>query len=82
MTYFADSVAGCPSRFAVTLLTNKSLRIFNWFKTNCLREIPVEDCNSFHVLPTFIVGERKNIFLLYNVGENKPAEYTTCDWSA
>lgn len=80
-TYFADSVAGCPSRTAIALLTNKSLRIFNWFKANCIREIIIEDCNNFHILQTFVQNELKNVFFLYNVGENKPAEYATCDWS-
>ncbi|KAL4478889.1 hypothetical protein ABPG72_009715 [Tetrahymena utriculariae] len=80
-TFFSDSVAGCPSKTAIAMLTNKSLRIFNWFKANCVREIPVEDCNNFQILQSFIQKELKNIFLLYNVGENKPAEYATCDWS-
>lgn len=32
VSYFSDYVVGCPSKCAVVTLTNKALRIYNWFK--------------------------------------------------
>ena len=47
-----------------------------------LREIAIDECDRFEILPIFIKNDLKNIFLLYNISESKPAEYVTCDWSA
>ncbi|KRX03895.1 hypothetical protein PPERSA_04773 [Pseudocohnilembus persalinus] len=80
-SYFADYVVNCPSKSAIAVLTNKFLRVYNWFKAQCLKEIQIDECDRFEILPSFLKNELKNIFLLYNISENKPAEYVTCDWS-
>lgn len=69
VSYFSDYVVGCPSKCAVVTLTNKSLRIYNWFKAQCLRELAIDECDRFELLPIFIKNDLKNIFLLYNISE-------------
>lgn len=52
----------------IVVLTDRYVRVVDWVRGRCFREIAVESFNDFHILKRLIRNTLRNVMIVYKVG--------------